>query len=53
MVKKLPVTVSPVVEAVASVVCPVTPRVPATERRKPGVELPIPTFPLASTVKND
>ena len=38
---------------VARVACPVTPRVPATPRRYPGVDDPIPTFPLAKTFKND
>ena len=67
--KKLPVTVRPVVEAfwrlvfpvavkrvavvVAKVEIPVTPRVPATERRNPGVEDPTPMFPFESIVKND
>ena len=67
--KKLPVTVSPVVEAfcrlelpvavkrvavvVAKVEMPVTPRVPATERRKPGVEEAMPMFPFCSIEKRD
>jgi hypothetical protein len=45
--------VSPVVDAVVRVDCPVTPRVPATPRRKPGVEDPTPTLPLERTVRKD
>jgi hypothetical protein len=48
-----PDTVRAVAEALARVVCPVTPKVPATPRRKPGVVEPIPTFPLERIVKSD
>ena len=48
----LPVAVKRVAVVVARVEIPVTPRVPATARRKPGVEDPTPMFPLASIVKN-
>ena len=50
---EFPVAVKRVAVVVAKVEIPVTPRVPATERRNPGVELPTPTFPLASTVKSE
>ena len=42
-----------VVEALASVVCPVTPNDPATPRRYAGVVEPIPTLPLAKIVKSE
>ena len=49
----LPVAVRRVTVVVAKVEIPVTPRVPATERRKPGVLDPTPIFPLASIVKSE
>ena len=44
---------SAVADALASVVCPVTPNVPATPRRNAGDVVPIPTLPEDSTVRND
>jgi hypothetical protein len=46
-------TVSPVADALMRVVCPDTPRVPATPRVKAGEEEPIPTLPFARTLKSD
>ena len=42
-----------VAEAVASVACPVTPRVPVTPSVYPGVVEPIPTLPLERIVNID
>jgi hypothetical protein len=49
---EVPETVRLVIVVVASVEVPVTLKVPPTARRDPGVVDPIPTFPLASTVKS-
>jgi hypothetical protein len=47
------VTVRVEAVVVARVEVPVTPRVPATPRVNPGVEDPIPTFPLARIEKKE
>ena len=44
--------VKAVEEAVDSVVCPVTPRVPTTPRVNPGVEEAMPTLPLVRIWKS-
>ena len=49
---EVPEMVKLVIVVVASVEVPVTPRVPPTPKVYPGVVDPIPTFPLASTVKS-
>jgi hypothetical protein len=49
---EVPESIRLVIVVVASVEVPLTPKVPPTPSKYPGVEDPIPTLPLASTVKS-